>query len=287
MSIILREILSYLFRNFHSHLQFMLPFIVALVRELDKRITAKLVTKIMKEQDNPATVLTAILVCSRFSFLVAVRLVNAELSTLICTVAIDFLLHLIITYRIINEYRKSHDLGIGNKNTERNAKITMLVIAELIEGLTPIIYGMGLAMAYHGPNYHLFSKVGNNYWNEEMKSIGPLFIIMAILFGIDTLSVFVNFICLWKVMRVNMFFEIRRVLIKYWHFMAFYLAYNGVAYFATRDINFGIDDTMKFQWISNEGWMRLVNNSNVLTDVEKVELLTETTSDFSVASVFL
>ena len=106
-----------------------------------------------------------------------------------------------------------------------------------------------MAMAYYGPNYHLFSYVGNNYWNEEMKSIGPLFITMAILFGVDTLSVFVNGICLWKLMSVNMFFKIRRVLIRYWHFMAFCLAINAAAYFASRDIKLGIDDTMKFEWI--------------------------------------
>ena len=86
---------------------------------------------------------------------------------------------------------------------KNNIKITMLIIAELIEGLTPIIYGVGMAMAYYGPNYHLFSNVGNDYWSTQMKSIRPLFVTMSMLFGIDTLSVLVNSFCLWKALNVN------------------------------------------------------------------------------------
>ena len=93
-----------------------------------KWISAKLLAKMVGEQDNPATALMAINVNSNFSFLVEVRLVNAELSTIICTVVIDFLLHSVMTYRIIEEYRTFHDLGI-----------TMLLIAELIEGITLLI----------------------------------------------------------------------------------------------------------------------------------------------------
>ena len=43
-------------------------------------------------------------------------------------------------------------------------------------------------------------------------------------------------------------------------------------YFAATDINFGMDETLSFQWISDEGWINLVNNSNALTNEEKAEV---------------
>ena len=153
----------------------------------------------------------------------------------------------------------------------------MLIIAELIEGLTPIIYGVGMAMAYYGPNYHLFSNVGNDYWSTQMKSIRPLFVTMSMLFGIDTLSVLVNSFCLWKALNVNMVSEVCRFLKRYLHLMSISLAVFITGYFTTKDINLGMDGTMYFEWISQEGWIRLVNNSNVITNDQKVEILAQDT----------
>ena len=70
--------------------------------------------------------------------------------------------------------------------------------------------------------------------------------------------------------------EFCRVLSKYWFFIAVKLALNMIAYFATNDINMGMDGTLTFQWMSQEGWINLVNNSNELTVEEKNDLL-ETT----------
>ena len=50
-----------------------------------------------------------------------------------------------------------------------------------------------------------------------------------------------------------------------------------VQYNATLDVNFGVDDTQAFQWISNEGWINLVNESKVLRNEEKVELMANAT----------
>ena len=60
---------------------------------------------------------------------------------------------------------------------------------------------------------------------------------------------------------------------KYRLFLAINLAHIFVIYFASTDINFGMDNTMAFDWISNEGWMNLVNGSINLTSKEKDALL--------------
>ena len=185
--------------------------------------------------------------------------------------AIDFVLHLKKTMQIIKECRKVR--SGRSLSTGINAKITTLIIAELIEGFTPIIYAISILMALHGPNATLFSNIGNNYWSKEIDDLGPLLITMSVLFGVDILSVLINFFCIWKALKVNMLSEVCRVLNKYWYFMTIQLSASMSLYFAGTDINFGMDETLSFQWISNEGRISMVNASNVLTNEEKAEFI--------------
>lgn len=227
----------------------------------------------MRIPDESAKVLIAVNVSTSYSFFIAIRLVGANFSTVCCAVAIDMFLHSKITYDIVKNCRKVTERGIETINTKGKMKITMLSLAELIEGLTPLIYGTGMALAFYGPNSRLFSDVKNNYWSNEIENLGPLFNTVSILFGVDTLSALGNSFCLWKILKVNMLSELTRLLTKYGHFMAIAIAIDAVYYFSTKDINMGIDPTMSHQWITTEGWMNLVNNSIDLTKNEKAELL--------------
>ena len=269
------EILSNLFIKTSNGYQFLVPLVVASSREIDKRVKSKMVTKMMGVQDEPAAALVAINVSTIYSFLIAVRLVGAELATICCTFAIDFILHAKMTYGIIRERKRIMDVGIENVWPGMNRKITMLILAELIEGFTPIIYGVCMAMAYYGPNAHILSNVGNSYWGKPIKTLGPLFATMSILFAVDTLSVAINSFCLWKIIKVDMFQEFCRVLSRYKFFMAINLAQKMVLCFGSTDINYGIDVTRSFQWISDEGWRNLVNNSSDITPEEKAMLIAE------------
>ena len=139
---------------------------------------------------------------------------------------------------------------IANIDIQNNLSIKTLMIGELIEGFTPIVYGACTAMAYYGPNAHIMSNIGNNYWSEEIKNLGPILITMILLFAVDTLSMVLNSLAIWNAAKVNMLIEFCRVLSKYWFFIAIKLALNMIAYFATNDINMGMDGTLTFQWMS-------------------------------------
>ena len=277
IAVILIEVLSFMFTEFPAALQFIVPLMIAGCRELDKRARSKLVTKMMGEQNESASILVAINSGSAFSFFIAIRLVGAEYSTICCALAIDTILHMKLTYKIIKEYKKVQPRLFQNENRERNKNITKLVLAELIEGFTPVIYGACMAMAYYGPNAHLFAYVSNNYWGEVIEDIGPLFVTMTILFVVDTLSVVFNSFCLWKFLNINPLKYFSNVLNNYWYVMAINFAFNVVLYFSSNDVNLGMDATQSHQWISEEGWVNLVNNSNDLTNKEKAELLFQTT----------
>ena len=270
-----REILSHLFANVPARAQFFIPFIVAGFRELDMRLRSKLVTKMMGIKDEAAIALLSISVISLYSFFIAIRLVGAELATLCCTVGIEFFLHLKITHQIIQEHRRVNNAVVEIVHIGRNTKITTLLIAELVETITPIIYATCIAMAYYGPNAQLFSNIGNSYWSEEIKDINQFFSTMLILFALDMMSLLFNAFYLWKSLRINALTGFCRVLEKYWYIMAIFLAYYMITYFVGNDINLGLDETMSFQWISNEGWIKLVNTSSFLSSDEKIELISK------------
>ena len=270
-----KEILSYLFANAPAKFQFLVPFMVAGCRELNTRVTSKLVTKMSESQDEAAKILVAVHVSCDFCFFIAIRLVGAALPTVCTSVAIDFVLHSKMTYEIIKELKKVSVAVHERENTGNRTKLTKLIIAELIEGLTPIIYGICIAMAYYGPNANIFSNIGNNYWSETIKSLTPLYVTMFILFAVDAISVAINSFCLWKMVKINIIQEYWQTICNYWFFMAIFLAADLAVYFGSTDINFGMDETQSFHWVSNDGWIKLINDSYDIAVEEKIQLLSK------------
>ena len=233
----------------------------------------------MGQQDEPATALVSITISCVYGFFIAVRLTGATLATICCTVAIDLVLHLNITRQIIHEHKKVKGDKIQNGMAKKSVKTTKLILAELIEGFIPMIYAICWAMAHYGPNGHLFVNVfvnfGVGYWGKEIeyKAIDTFFITMLMLFAFDAISATFNFIILWKVMNVNMLQEFYKVLSKYYIFMAIKLGNSMLSYFATTDVNFGIDVSGPHEWITPEGRKNLIWESTDLTNEEKTMLL--------------
>ena len=186
-----------------------------------------------------------------------------------CTVSIDLFLHSRITYKLIKEHNNVEEENSGQRKAIRSIKTAKLILAELMEGFTPIIYAICMALAFYGPNATLFTDIGNSFWGTPIEDIGPIFYTMFILFSFDTLSAVVNSIILWKVIKVNMLEEFVRLISKYWHFMMVKLSFNIAHYIASKDVNYGMDSSGKFEWITPEGRLSLIYNSSLLSDEEK------------------
>ena len=200
------------------------------------------------------------------------RLTGATLATVFCTVSIDLFLHSRITYKLIKEHNNVEE-NTGQGNTTRSIKVAKLILAELMEGFTPMIYAICIAMAFYGPNATLFSDIGNSFWGTPIKDIGPLFYTMFILFSLDTVSAVVNSIILWKFIRVDMLQEFSRFISKYWLFMMTKLSFNMTHYFASKDVDGGMDSSEKLECITPEGRLSLIFNSTLLNEEEKKILL--------------
>ena len=275
-TIIQNELLSQLFFSIPTNLQFLVPIIVAAFREFDTFMRSKLVDKMMGNQDEPAAALLEIIVNSIYAFFFAIRLAESELSTVGCVVAIDFILHLKMTYQIVKEHRKVKVQDAENSNGKEKIILMELILAELIEGLIPITHAIRMALAYYGPNSTLLANVGSNYWGTKIEDIQPLFVSMGVLFAFDTISAIVTSLWLWKVTKVNMLHEFNEVLGKYWLFMVITLAMQGASSFASTDANFGGDTSGRYVWAERKGWLNIVNETKYLSNEEKMMLMNVT-----------
>ena len=271
--IVQNEMLSYLFDNIQSDWQFSVAFVIAACREFDHQIRSRMINKMMGDLDESAIALLTITVNTLYGIFVAIRLAGATWDTVVCFVAIDFLIHLKITYQVIKQHEKVAIEENENTNSKTTICITQLVVSELTEALIPIVYGSCMMLAIYGPNSSIFANVGSTLWGERIESIGPLLYSMAFLLSFDTVSMIVTSVVLWKVSNINMFQEFHDGINKYWLFLVIKVGMSMSGYFAFTDINCGMDSSGSYNWITPEGRLNLIYNSTDLTDKEKLMLL--------------
>ena len=268
------EVLAFLFKNLPGEWQWIMAFLIPGLRELDKWVRTKMVDKMAGNHDEPARVLLGVAISLFYALFVAVRFVGAEKATAYSIIAVDFVLHLRMTHQTI----KLHNTVTSPENEshalEKQKSITKLVLAELTEGIVPLAYAITFAMAYYGPNATILGNVKNHYWGyEKVDDINHVFVMLFLLFAVDTVSVLFNAILLWNAVNINLFQEFSLIIGKYWFFIATKLAMLLMANFATNDINLGMDSTWEFDWITSAGRARMLYNSTELSDDARKILL--------------
>lgn len=153
--VVQNDSLSLLFVNVPCSFQVVVIMLVIGCQKFDMKFQLprqnnceKLISKMMGQNNETAMVLPSVNVGVLYSIFISVRLVGAELATVCCSVVIGFVSHFIMTYHIIKDVRKVTNDEIESKNREKNIRITKLIIPELIEGFTPIIYGICIILEF-------------------------------------------------------------------------------------------------------------------------------------------
>ena len=275
ISIILRQGILMLFIVLSGYLELIPACLISLLKQLHYTINSKLVDRMVGGQEEASQVCLGLSIYSAYSFFIAAKLPNIEIYTVIVMIAFDFFLHLKMTYKIIQIHNMIYDeTRTGNRTLEKQRMVTKLALAELTEGMVPIVYAVGFSMAYYGFNGTLMHNVKSDDWDSKpVDDIGYLFLMMLVLFGVDMLSMLVNSITLSTLTNVNLIRECSRIMKRFWHFMAVKFAVSMILMFATKDVNIGMDLTGEFSWITNEGRNKLINCSIDLSHEEKLLLL--------------
>ena len=69
--------------------------------------------------------------------------------------------------------------------------------------------------------------------------------------------------------KIIMLQEYSRVLTKYWLFMVVRLSYVISSYFSSNDVNYGVDSSGKFEWITDKGRLNLIQNATYRDEEER------------------
>ena len=275
-----KDAITIAFKNVPNYLQWIFAFLIPVLRNCNKSLLSRLVSKMSGDEDEMANIVLGISVNVHYAFLISVRFAGADMSTVISLMVVDFLLHLGISFKIIQLHQK---VAIEEDDQEQLKKdkekaLLKLVLAETIEGLAPLAYAIGFAMAYFGPNKNITCNVGSTIWHcKEVEDVDNLFIVLFSLFAADIFSMLLNALVLWKFTGIVFIQELCKVIKKYKSTLAIKLAYTVCIYFVFNDINLGMDMSLKFTWITNEGRLNFIYNSTNLSDDEKSCLLANAT----------
>ena len=274
LMVFLREKIAILFQAIPSHFQWVVALIIPILKHLEKWLKSKLYSNMTGGNEEESKVWFEVKVNSIYAYFVAVRISDAQPMTVCLFVLVDFVQQLQMTYKIIQCHKK---IGVTKDETVTRNKqsiVIKLVLAEMTEGITPLVFAIGFAMAYYGPNSAIIGNVKNEYWGyKKVDNVEHLFRMMLLLFGVDTFSMIVNYFILQRLAHVNLYREFSLTMKKYWFFMALVFAMSMSGMYAFNDINLGMDSTGKFGWITKEGRFELIINSTDLSEEEKTLLM--------------
>ena len=257
--------------------QWIMALLIPSCRAFNTKLLEKLVYRMAGPDNQTADVLLAAAVDMYFGLFVAILLASASELTVYCILGVDFLLHLRSCFGVVKLHKKIQNSQVGEADEMKqnmDKAVENLLLSEIIEGLIPLSYAASFATAYYGPNATMIGNVRSNYFDfKEVDNIDYLFLTMVQMFAVDIVGMLVTAIVLWFYGKRNLLYEVCKVMKKYWIILAIKLAGGFYSTFAQNDVNVGMDTTFKFEWITEEGRIRFIQNATDISVLEKLFLL--------------
>ena len=224
----------------NSNYQWILGFVMPLMREFNFRILYKILVEYPNAEDGQKIVITGINAFN--SLYVAIKLgQTATTLTSVIILSIDFLLNIQSCFTIINLHRSTATLDVPNMNRrlkDRDYLLMKLILIELLEVLVPVSYVTTVLLAYFGPNAEILGNIGNDYWQyKSIHDIWKLVQVVLVMFLIDSCSALISGCMLWKVCSIHFWRETCELIRNSWPIIAVgiahYLNYVGSNRFET------------------------------------------------------
>ena len=255
------KVLETVFRKLrHSNAQCIVALLIPASKILTHRFLSKVLRRLVGTENEQAKVLLSVTINFSYGWFVATKLVDAKIATVFCTVVAEFLMQLMMTFKIARHDKvNSHELE--KLKMEKRGLIRKLVLAELCEGILPLAYAICFAMAYYGPNAKLIGNVKYGEWQYKVvEDASRTFWVMLGLFVVDLICMALNSSTIWVSCNVNVFNEFGILLQKYWWIIAMNFA-NKAGTFTGNDVNLAFDFTYEFNWITSNDTLSTTGNS--------------------------
>ena len=261
-------ILSIVYRKLPLSMQWIIAIIIPLLRSGNTKLLIKLVSKIAGRNDEMANVVLITSISCTYTLYIAIQITSATDITVYSLLGTRYILHIKSCFQIIQFHRKinTEDFDAGSNKIKKEKVALGLVINELTEALVPIVYGIGFATAFYGPNKQLFTGV------KEIEDVKHFFFALFQMFAIDICAMISGVILLRIFACMNLFRECCKFLKRYWFILAMKIT-TAAVHWASLDINAGNDPKLQFRWIVDDGRQEMIWNTTYLTQGEKDGLL--------------
>ena len=216
-------------------LQWLMAFLIPMCRELNQWILSKILVKVLgyqellMDENQPATFAMEASLSISFALYVTVILSYTTKLTVACTLIVEFGINLFHSVRIIRLQKKINASDEQGKVlcANKEATLTSLITAELIEVLVPLTYAIVYAISYYGPNASLIARVKLNYpeiGRTEISDVEGIFAFLFTMFTFDTVGGIVLGLALKRICNVNVMEKCSEMLTKYWFLLALFLS---------------------------------------------------------------
>ena len=212
--------LNVLFNMLPPGIQWVLAFILPLIREVNYNVLVHIMFKEPKIEDSGEENLV-IGMYGYSALYIAIRLGQTTTNiTSIVILLVDFSLNLYSYHQIINLHRSTVPM-IQFVSTRflkmQEFALTKLVLTEIIEILVPLSYLITMLLAYYGPNADLLGNIQFGCWQfQQIEDIGGVVIAIMTMFLIDTSSVLIGSFWLWKSCSMNFLDKTYKVIRERW-----------------------------------------------------------------------
>ena len=219
--------LSFLFNMLPGAIQWILAFVLPLVREVNYKISYYLMVESPKIEDGKEN--TIIGMYGYSALYVAIRLGQTTTNiTSILILVVDFALNLYSCHEVIKLHKSivpdTSSTAIQLKK-KRDSVLVKLVLTEILEILAPLSYLITVLLAYYGPNAEILGNIRNGCWHfKPIQHIGQLVFHVAIMFIIDSSSAVIVGYGLLKACSINFVNETFKVIREKWDAIAIILA---------------------------------------------------------------
>ena len=211
--------LSLLFSMLPSELQWILAFVLPLVRELSFHVCDYIQFKTSKIDDGKDNLVIAMYGFS--ALYIAIRLGQTATNiTSILILVVDFALNLYSCHDVIKLHRSivpNIPMVSSRVLKKRDSALTKLLLTEIVEVLVPISYLLTMFIAYYGPNAEILGNIRNGCWHfKPIQHIGELVSSVTVMCLIDSSSAIIVGIWLWKTCSLNFLERVFNVIREKW-----------------------------------------------------------------------
>ena len=265
--------LSILFGVLPDNFQWAMSFIIPLSREFVSYVLSKIIDRISGGDNEASKVLLDTTVLLSYGMFVAIQLDSANDVTVYMILTVEFFLHLFNCFEVIRLERKIETQGSERIRIAKQEKVKEIILSEIVEAIIPILYALAFTTAYYGPNGTLIGNVRNGWWGyKEKEDIERFYLVMFQMFSIDFCCIIASVIFLKVFGQINLIHELNVLLREHWFILMVKLSLS-MLFFGYNEVNGGMDFTLNFEWLTQEGRSKLIYNATDLTLDEKKFLL--------------